>query len=217
MEQSAFQGGGEALEARLQTFGGGKAEARADARGGEALWSAVLARFRHIDAVVNNAGIALESPLDAPMEDWLADWERTTTVNLTATSVLCRLALAHFKSHGGGRIVNIASRAAFRGDQPEYFAYAASKAGVVASTRSISRGFGKAGIKAFVLAPGFTRTDMAQAFIDQYGEDYAVKDLALDRLMEPTDIAPMAAFLLSGLADHATGTTIDLNAASYVR
>jgi NAD(P)-dependent dehydrogenase (short-subunit alcohol dehydrogenase family) len=66
------------------------------------------------------------------------------------------------------------------------------------------------------LAPGFTRTEMAQAFIDQYGEDYATSDIALDRLTEPGDIAPTVAFLLSGLADHATGSTIDLNAASYV-
>src|SRR5471032_1421723 len=124
--------------------------------------------------------------------------------------------VCHFSSRGGGRFVNVASRAAFRGDQPDYLAYATSKAGVVALTRSIARGFGKAGIKAFTLAPGFTRTEMAQAFIDQYGEDYATSDIALDRLTEPGDIAPTVAFLLSGLADHATGSTIDLNAASYV-
>jgi len=182
-----------------------------------ALWAEVEARFGRIDALVNNAGIAIESPLDAPPADWLADWERTMAVNLTATGLLCRSAIAHFQAGGGGRIVNIASRAAFRGDQPDYVAYAASKAGMVALSRSIARGFGKAGIKAFVLAPGFTRTDMAKDFIDRYGEDYAVGDIALDRLTEPDDIAPTAAFLLSGLADHATGTTIDLNAGSYVR
>jgi len=69
---------------------------------------------------------------------------------------------------------------------------------------------------AFTLAPGFTRTDMAQDFIDEYGEDYATSDLALSRLTEPDDIAPTAVFLASGLADHATGATIDINAGSYV-
>jgi NAD(P)-dependent dehydrogenase (short-subunit alcohol dehydrogenase family) len=88
---------------------------------------------------------------------------------------------------------------------------------MVALTRSIARGFGKRGVKAFVVAPGFTRTEMAQAFIDQYGETYATSDIALERMTEPDDIAPTVAFLLSGLADHATGSTIDLNAASYVR
>jgi NAD(P)-dependent dehydrogenase (short-subunit alcohol dehydrogenase family) len=170
-----------------------------------------------VHALVNNAGIALESELLKPTADWLSDWERTMAVNLTATGLLCRAAIAHFPSAGGGRIVNMASRAAFRGDQPGYLAYAASKAGMVALTRSIARGFGKSGIKAFALAPGFTRTEMAQAFIEQYGEDHAMRDIALDRLTEPGDIAPLVVFLLSGLADHATGTTIDINAASYVR
>jgi 3-oxoacyl-[acyl-carrier protein] reductase len=189
----------------------------ADAGACGALWSGVSARFGGIDALVNNAGIAVESPLDLPTAGWLADWERTMAVNLTATALLCRAAIAHFETTRGGRIVNIASRAAFRGDQPDYLAYAASKAGMVALSRSIARGFGKASIKAFTLAPGFTRTDMAQGFIDRYGEDYAASDIALDRLTEPGDIAPTVAFLLSGLADHATGTTIDLNAGSYVR
>ena len=72
-------------------------------------------------------------------------------------------------------------------------------------------------VTAFVVAPGFTRTDMAQDFIDRYGEDFALKDIALERLTEPADVAPTVVFLASGLADHATGTTVDLNAGSYVR
>ena len=181
------------------------------------LWEQVEAHYGVIDALVNNAGIAVGSPLTAPTDAWLADWNRTLAVNLTATGLLSRAALAHFEKQHNGRIVNIASRAAFRGDTPDYLAYAASKGGMVALTRSIARGFGKKGIKAFLLAPGFTRTEMAQLFIDQYGEDFASHDIALERLTEPDDIAPTVAFLLSGLADHATGSTIDLNAGSYVR
>lgn len=181
------------------------------------LWAEVLERCGRIDGLVNNAGIAIEAPLDQATDEWHAAWEKTMAINLTATGLLCRAAIAHFEAKGGGRIVNIASRAAFRGDTPAYLAYAASKAGVVALTRSIARGFGKADIKAFTLAPGFTRTDMAQAFIEQYGEEYAAGDIALRKLTEPEDIAPTVAFLLSGLADHATGTSIDLNAGSYVR
>lgn len=181
------------------------------------LWEQVQRRCGVVHALVNNAGVAIESPLDQSTEQWHAAWETTMAVNLTATGLLCRSAIAHFQANGGGRIVNIASRAAFRGDTPEYLAYAASKAGMVALTRSIARGFGKAEIKAFVVAPGFTRTEMAQAFIDTYGEEFASSDIALRKLTEPSDIAPTVAFLLSGLADHATGATIDLNAGSYVR
>jgi 3-oxoacyl-[acyl-carrier protein] reductase len=182
-----------------------------------ALWQKVTSQFGRIHALVNNAGIAIESDLSAPTEEWLSDWQRTMAVNLTATGLLCRAAIGHFQSCGGGRIINMASRAAFRGDQPDYLAYAASKAGIVALTRSIARGLGKSGIKAFAVAPGFTRTEMAAAFIERYGEQYALGDIALDRLTEPGDIAPLVVFLVSGLCDHATGTTIDINAASYVR
>ena len=181
------------------------------------LWAEAKAAFGRIDVLVNNAGVAVGSPLEAPGERWAADWDRTQAVNLRATALLCRSAIAHFQAHGGGRIVNIASRAAFRGDTPDYLAYAASKAGQVALTRSIARGFGRDGIMAFAVAPGFTRTEMAQDFIDQYGEEIALRDNALGRFTEPEDVAPTVVFLASGLADHATGTTVDVNAASYVR
>ncbi|HXS20687.1 MAG TPA: SDR family oxidoreductase [Steroidobacteraceae bacterium] len=181
-----------------------------------ALWEAVTARFGRINTLVNNAGIAVSSPLESATEDWVAGWDATMAVNLRAPAVLSRLAIEHFRARGGGRIINISSRAAFRGDQPPYLAYAASKGGLVALTRSIARGFGKAGITAFNVAPGFTRTDMAKDFLDQYGENYVAGDIALRRLTEPDDIAPFIVFLASGLADHATGCTIDVNAGSYV-
>lgn len=181
-----------------------------------ALWDAVTARFGRVNTLVNNAGVAISSPLEGAAADWLEGWETTMAVNLRAPAILCRLAIEHFRARGGGRIINISSRAAFRGDQPPYLAYAASKGGLVALTRSIARGFGKAGIVAFNVAPGFTRTDMAQGFLDQYGEDYATSDIALSRLTEPDDIAPFVVFLASGLGDHSTGCTIDVNAGSYV-
>jgi len=170
-----------------------------------------------IDLLVNNAGIAIESPFDAPIDDWIRDWQAQTAVNLTASGVTAREAIRHFAAHGGGRIVFIGSRAAYRGDTTEYIAYAASKGGMVALSASIARGFGKQGVKSFVIAPGFTRTEMAEDFIAKYGEAYAMKDIALDRMTEPRDIAPLVVFLASGLADHCTGTSIDVNAASYVR
>lgn len=169
-----------------------------------------------LTAIVNNAGIAISASPEASAAEFVAVWEETMAVNLRATGQLCADAIKHFSQQKEGRILNISSRAAFRGDTPEYLAYAASKGGVVALTRSIARGYGKKGIVAFNIAPGFTRTDMAQDFIDQYGEAFALNDIALPKLTEPSDIAPLAVLLLSGLADHATGGTFDMNAGSYV-
>lgn len=209
----------EALAARLgqgaRAFGADLADLDACCR----LFDAVLAVYNRLDVLVNNAGVALGAELDASLEAWHAAWERTMAVNLQAPALLCRLALQQFLKQGGGRIINIASRAAFRGDTPEYMAYAASKGGLVALTRSIARSpqLGRAGIRAFVVAPGFTRTDMAQDFIDRYGPAIALGDIALERLTEPEDLVPIVVLLASGLADHATGCTIDVNAGSYVR
>jgi NAD(P)-dependent dehydrogenase (short-subunit alcohol dehydrogenase family) len=188
-----------------------------DPRAAASLFARAVETLGGLDLVVSNAGVALESPLHRPLDEWVSAWDATLAVNLTATGVLAREAVRHFASHGGGRIVFVASRAAFRGDTPEYLAYAASKGGVVALARSIARGFGRQGVKSFVVAPGFTRTEMAEDFIARYGEDYAMKDIALDRMTEPRDIAPLVVFLASGLADHCTGASIDVNAASYVR
>lgn len=170
-----------------------------------------------INLLVNNAAIAISSVMDKDTDNWIEDWERTMRVNLTAQAILSREAIRGARESKQLRIVFISSRAAFRGDTPDYLAYAASKGGLNSLARSIARGFGKQGVKSFVVAPGFTRTEMADDFIRAYGEEYAMKDIALDRMTEPRDIAPLVVFLASGLADHCTGASIDVNAASYVR
>lgn len=177
----------------------------------------VILEYGNIEILVNNAGVALPSSIDQSDEAWIQEWQTTMSVNLTAAGILCKKAIQHFLKRGAaGRIINISSRAAFRGDTEDYLAYAASKAGLVALTRSIARAYGKEGIKAFNIAPGFVRTDMAREFIEKYGESFATDDIALERLTEPKDIAPMVTFLASGMADHSTGCTIDINAGSYV-
>lgn len=189
----------------------------ADSHATRALVARVLETYGRIDVLVNNAGVAIPEEVDAPFADWLIVWQQTLQINLMATAILCKEVLPGMMERGDGKLIHIASRAAFRGDTPQYMAYAASKGGMVALSRSLARGYGKRGIKSFVVAPGFTRTEMAQQFIDEYGEDYAVNDLALSRLTEPEDVAPTVVFLASGKMDHATGCTIDINAGSYVR
>jgi 3-oxoacyl-[acyl-carrier protein] reductase len=183
----------------------------------ERLFGQVVTTYGRVDTLINNAGIYLPSRLDKSTGAWLEDWQRTIRINLTSASLLCRLAILHFGKHGGGRIINIASRAAFRGDTEEYLAYAASKGGMVALTRTIARAYGKENVKAFVVAPGFVRTPMVEDFVRAHGEETIVNEIALTRLTEPDDVAPTVAFLASGMMDHATGCTVDINAGSYVR
>ena len=181
-----------------------------------AIFETAVKQLNGLDVLVNNAGIALHSPLDLEDQDWSSDWHKTLQINLISASLLCKKAIDLFIKQQGGRIINITSRAAFRGDTSDYWAYAASKGGLVSLTRSIARGFGKQNIMAFNLAPGFVRTDMAQEFVEQYGEEMILNDIALKQLTTPVDLVPMTILLASGLADHATGTTIDFNAGSYV-
>lgn len=214
-----YNTGAEAAERLRASFPGKAFALGADISDPEAcisLFDRAARSMGGVDVLVNNAGVAESSPLEAGWKDWIACWERAHAVNLRAAAILTRAAVKLFLSNGGGRVITIASRASFRGDTPEYLAYAATKGGLVALTRSVARGFGKQGVKAFLVAPGFTRTDMAKPFIDAYGSEYAMSDIALDRMTEPDDIAPMVAFLASGLADHATGCTVDMNAGSYV-
>jgi len=181
-----------------------------------ALWAQALAWQGRIDVLVNNAGIYEPADIDDPFEEWARSWRRTLEINLVSPGHLCREALRTFRKSGGGIIVNIASRAGFRGDDPDYAHYAAAKGGMVALTRTIARGFGRDNITCFAVAPGFVRTDFNRAFFAQHGVEGAAKDIPLGEVAEPEDIANVVMFLASGLARHATGTTVHVNGASYV-
>jgi 3-oxoacyl-[acyl-carrier protein] reductase len=185
--------------------------------GAKALWDQAWAWKGRIDVLVNCAGVYVAAPVEASFEDWTEAWRRTLDINLLAPAVLCREAIVAFRGQGGGIIVNIASRAAWRGDDAEYQGYAASKAGVVAMTKTIARHHGREGITAFAIAPGWVNTAFNQEFFDAYGVEAAAETVPLGEVAAPEDIANTIAFLASGLAKHSTGATIDINGASYVR
>ena len=180
------------------------------------LFEACESAFGSIDSMVLNAGIFLPHPVDQPMETWQNIWRKTLAINLDAVGFLTQLGINHFRTKGGGRFIYIGSRAAFRGETVDFLAYAASKGGMTSLARSVARSFGKDGITSFIIAPGFTRTAMAETFIESHGEDTLLEEIALQELTRPEDIAPLAAFICSGKMDHATGTVIDVNAGSYM-
>ena len=181
------------------------------------LFERVILEMGSIEIIINNAGIAKPVSYDALDENWLKIWDETIMVNLTSPGILCKKAVEYFiKNKSAGRIINITSRVAFSGEKAEFLPYGITKAGLTALTKTIAQSYGKQGIKAFAVAPGFVNTDMAKGFIDKFGEAYTQEDLSLERLTEPKDLAPLITFIASGMADHATGSTFDVNAGSYM-
>ena len=181
------------------------------------LYNDVKREFGKIDVIILNAGVFLPHSTKETTKDWLAIWKKTMDINLNSVGLLTKLGLDHFKENGEGTFIYIGSRAVFRGETEEYLAYAASKGGIVSLGRSIARSFGKFNIKSFILSPGFTRTQMAEDFIAQYGEEKVLNEIALNELTTPEDLAPLIGLMCSGLMDHATGATIDINAGSHIR
>ena len=167
------------------------------------------------DCIINNAGIAESADISIDINKWSKMFDKTIDINLKAPSIIFKEFLKHKrdkKINSRLRIINIASRAAFRGEQQDYISYACSKGGIISLTKTMSRSFGESdNIVAISIAPGFVRTEMAQSFIDKHGEEVVKQGITLDRLTEPKDISPIVALIVSGKMDHSTGSTIDIN------
>ena len=173
------------------------------------------------DCIINNAGIAESADISIDFEKWNELFDRTIDVNLKAPSLIFKELIKYKRANkikSRLRFINIASRAAFRGEQEDYISYACSKGGMISLTKTMSRSFGETdNIVAISIAPGFVRTEMAQSFIDKHGEGVVKKGITLDRLTEPKDISPIVSLIVSGKMDHSTGSTIDVNGGSYFR
>ena len=173
------------------------------------------------DCIINNAGIAESADLSIDINKWSKMFDKTIDINLKAPSIIFKEFLKHKrdkKINSRLRIINIASRAAFRGEQQDYISYACSKGGIISLTKTMSRSFGESdNIVAISIAPGFVRTEMAQSFIDKHGEEVIKQGITLDRLTEPKDISPIVALIVLGKMDHSTGSTIDINGGSFLR
>jgi 3-oxoacyl-[acyl-carrier protein] reductase len=203
---------------RAEIGGSALAADLSDAAATQRLWEDALAVHGRIDVLINNAGTYPPAPLERSLPDWVGVWHLSLAVNLLAPAILARAAVRTFAAQEhGGIIVSMASRAAFRGEDPDYWHYAAAKAGVVAMTRTIARQNGRDGVTAFAVAPGYVDTDFNHVFRDTVGIEAAADQTGLGEVAQPQDVANVLAFLASGLAKHATGTTIDVNGASYVR
>lgn len=176
-----------------------------------------IIKKEHPDVLVNNAGIFTDADFETDDETWLEIWDKTMTVNLKSAALLSKWFLqSHLDQNSEGVIINVASRASYRGDTQEYAAYAASKAGMVALTKSMARNFSKRGVIAYSIAPGFIETDMAKDAVKTLGKDYILKDSVFDEITQPVEVAELVVFLALGKIPHASGQTFHINGGSYM-
>jgi NAD(P)-dependent dehydrogenase (short-subunit alcohol dehydrogenase family) len=183
------------------------------------IWDEALDRAGgRIDVLVNNAGQFLANPITLSDIAWLDNWEDALRINLTAAAELSRFAVRHWLDGArAGRIVHIASRAAYRGDSPDHWHYAAAKGGMIAMHKTIARQYAAQRIMSYAICPGFTDTDMAGDYLASRGGPGLLADIPLGRVATPQEIATMAAFCALDAPESMTGAVLDANGASYVR
>jgi len=205
---------GHSTRGDAELIGGDLEDPAAPAR----IWADALERLGgRIDVLVNNAGIYETADETASDDAWHSAWARTMTINLQSAADLSRLAIRHFRENGGGRIVNVASRAAYRGDSPQHWHYAASKAGMIGMTKSIARGYASENILCLAVTPGFTVSEMTADYLQGRGGAQILADIPLGRVASTDEVAEVIRWAATEAPSSATGAVIDVNGASYVR
>jgi len=183
----------------------------------EALIDRAEQEFDGLDVLVNNAGISQRHNFeDIDYATWQDSWRRVVDTNLTSTSNLCFCAAKKMIARGGGKIVNISSRGAFRGE-PLMPWYGASKAGMNAMGQSLAQALGPKGVFVYTIAPGFVETEMAASILASPEGDGIRNQSSMGRVAQPAEIASTIGFLAFEAPEFMTGCIIDVNGASYLR
>jgi 3-oxoacyl-[acyl-carrier protein] reductase len=177
----------------------------------------VLNATKRIHVLVNNAGIFEENPIvELTYEQWQEKWERTIRTNLLGPANTSFCLIQHMKKQGGGKIVNVSSRGAFRGE-PDAPAYGASKAGLNSLSQSMAIALAPYDVFVYVVAPGFIETDMTAEILSGTKGDAIRGQSPLGRVALPEEVARTVVFLASEGTDYLTGCIVDVNGASYLR
>lgn len=167
--------------------------------------------------VINNAGVAIDEPLESSQETWLSSWDRTMQVNLRSPALICKRFICAWGERGvGGIIINIASRAAYRGDTGEFAAYGASKAGLTGFSKSIARSVSAKGVHVYTIAPGWVETDMVREAIPIHGMETILQGSFFPEITSPEEVARLVCILAQGGLPHMSGQTFHINGGSYI-
>ena len=183
-----------------------------------ALWEDALTWQGNVDVLINNAAIRVACGFEDSFEALDKAWNDSLRVNAIAPAHLCRLATRHWKSRDAsdGIIINLSSRPAFRGDRPHYYHDGASKAALTSLSYGLARFCAEDGVTVFTVVPGIILTEQATGYEERYGLSSALEEVPLKTFGKPEDIAKIVTFLATGDAWYATGSTIDVNGASYI-
>lgn len=182
----------------------------------EDLWRQSVERTGRVDVLVNNAAIRQPVSMDASSEEWDAHWMRAFRVNLLSTAHLSRLAINHFKEHGGGSIIGITARIAVRGDRPDFFHDGTMKGGMNSLLRGIARFYAKDKIHTYLICVGVVQTEQSDDMVRIYGQDEMLKEIPVGKFGTPADVADAVVVCASDKLTYATGCTIDLVGASFL-
>jgi NAD(P)-dependent dehydrogenase (short-subunit alcohol dehydrogenase family) len=189
----------------------------ADAGAVGAMVDEAAAALGRLDVLVNNAGVfTAHPPLSTSYEEWQSAWSRTLQINLVGAANATFRAVPHLIAAGGGAVVNVSSRGAFRGE-PDNPAYGASKAGLNAFAQSMALALAPHGISVTCVAPGFVQTEMAREVLDGPGGDAVRAQSPFGRVARPEEVASAVLWLADPSARFSTGTIVDVNGASYLR
>ncbi len=182
----------------------------------EQLVNAAVQEMEGLDILVNNAGLFFAHPIDSSnYEEWQSAWHRTLNTNLIGAANLCYCAAQQMMKQGGGRIVNVSSRGAYRGE-PGQPAYGASKAGMNAMSQSLAQALAPYNIFVGAVAPGFVETDMTRELLESEAGTGLRSQSPTGRVAQPEEVAHCILFLASEQAAFTTGCVLDVNGASYL-
>ena len=186
---------------------------------GRQLWHKAIKASKKIDIFINNAAVNIETPFDSAVDEWDKGWLETFQVNVYEPANIMKEALSYFQTQGAGVIISMSSWSGQRGSAlPTLPAYAASKAAVKALTQTIAKNYAKDGVLAYVISPGIVKTRMSDlAAVVRGGEESMKSQLVMGELVKPSELGELVVFLSSGACRHLTGSTIDVNGASYIR
>jgi len=183
----------------------------------EALIEDFVKAYGQLDVLVNNAGISIFHEIDkVDFDHWTNAWEKTFETNLFAVANLCYWGAKAMMKTGGGHIVSVSSRGAFRGE-PTKPAYGASKAALNSMSQSLAKKLAPHHIYVGVVAPGFTETEMAKETLTPAERENLLRESPFKRMAQPEEVAHAILFLASSEAAYSSGTIIDVNGASYLR